>query len=62
MINKKSDPAGADPAQQNSGDEEASRFATFAATQAAGDGIEGDVKKKDKNDAEKLGAQMPDRK
>jgi hypothetical protein len=40
----------------------ASRFEKFAATQAAGDGIEGDVAKKDKTEDEKLGAQMADRK
>jgi len=39
-----------------------SRFEKFAATQAAGDGIEGDVLKSDKTIDEKLGANMPDRK
>jgi hypothetical protein len=41
---------------------EASRFEKFAATQAAGAGIEGDVAKKNKTEDEKLGAQMTDRK
>lgn len=40
----------------------ASRFEKYATTQAAGDGIEGDVKKKNKTEAEKLAAQMADRK
>jgi hypothetical protein len=40
----------------------ASRFEKFAVTQAAGDGIEGDVAKQDKTEDEKLGAQMADRK
>jgi hypothetical protein len=40
----------------------ASKYEKFAATQAAGDGIEGDVKKKRKTEDEKLGAQMADRK
>ena len=39
-----------------------SKYEKFAATQAAGDGIEGDVKKKHKSEEEKLGAQMVDRK
>lgn len=39
-----------------------SRFEKFAATQAAGDGIEGDVLKPDKTIDEKLGANMADRK
>jgi hypothetical protein len=39
-----------------------SRFEKFAATQAAGDGIEGDVLKSGKTIDEKLGANMPDRK
>ena len=39
-----------------------SRFEKFAATQAAGDGIQGDTLKKDKSVDEKLGANMPDRK
>ena len=39
-----------------------SRFEEFAATQAAGDGIEGDTLKKDKTVDEKIGANMPDRK
>lgn len=43
-------------------DQDVSRFEKFAATQAAGDGIEGDTLKKDKTVDEKLGAQMADRK
>jgi uncharacterized membrane-anchored protein len=39
-----------------------SRFEKFAATQAAGDGIEGDVLKSGKTVDEKLGANMADRK
>lgn len=39
-----------------------SRFEKFAATQAAGDGIEGDALKPGKTVDEKLGANMPDRK
>ena len=39
-----------------------SRFAKFAATQAAGDGIQGDTLKKDKTIDEKIGANMADRK
>jgi DUF2934 family protein len=39
-----------------------SRFEKFAATQAAGDGIEGDVLKPGKTVEEKLGANMADRK
>lgn len=38
----------------------ASRFEKFAATQAAGDGIEGDVLKSGKTIDEKLGAKMAD--
>jgi Protein of unknown function (DUF2934) len=40
----------------------ASHFEKFAATQAAGDGIEGEVLKPGKTADEKLGANMPDRK
>jgi hypothetical protein len=39
-----------------------SRFEKFAATQAAGDGIEGDALKPGKTVDEKLGANMADRK
>jgi hypothetical protein len=39
----------------------ASRYEKYAATQAAANGIEGDVQQKDKTDEEKLGAQMADR-
>jgi hypothetical protein len=39
-----------------------SRFERFAATQAAGDRVEGDVLKPDKTVDEKLGADMADRK
>jgi hypothetical protein len=39
-----------------------SRFQKYAVTQAAGDGIEGDVLKPDKTADEKIGANMADRK
>jgi hypothetical protein len=39
-----------------------SRFEKFAASQAAGDGIQGDVRKPDKTVDEKIGANMADRK
>lgn len=39
-----------------------SRFEKFAATQAAGDGIQGDTLKKNKSVDEKIGANMADRK
>jgi Protein of unknown function (DUF2934) len=39
-----------------------SQFSRFAATQAAGDGIQGDSKKPDKTVDEKIGANMADRK
>ena len=39
-----------------------SRFEKFAATQAAGDGIQGDALKKDKTIDEKIGANMAERK
>jgi hypothetical protein len=39
-----------------------SRFQKFAATQAAGDGIQGDARKPDKTVDEKIGANMADRK
>jgi hypothetical protein len=42
--------------------QETSSFEKFAATQAAGDGIQGDTLKKDKTVDEKIGAQMADRK
>jgi hypothetical protein len=42
--------------------EGASRFEKYAATQAAGDGIAGDVLKPGKTVEEKLGANMADRK
>jgi hypothetical protein len=42
--------------------QEASRFEKFASTQAAGDGIQGDVLKPNKTAAEKIGANMADRK
>jgi Protein of unknown function (DUF2934) len=47
------------PTQQPQG---VSRFEKFAATQAAGDGIQGDTLKKDKSVDEKIGANMADRK
>jgi Protein of unknown function (DUF2934) len=42
--------------------QDVSRFEKFAATQAAGDGIQGDALQKDKTVDEKLGANMADRK
>jgi Protein of unknown function (DUF2934) len=42
--------------------QDVSRFEKFAATQAAGDGIQGDTLQKDKTVDEKLGANMADRK
>jgi hypothetical protein len=39
-----------------------SRFEKYAATQAGGDGIEGEVLKSGKTPDEKIGASMPDRK
>jgi hypothetical protein len=42
--------------------QESSRFEKFASTQAAGDGIQGDVLKPNKTAAEKIGANMADRK
>ena len=42
--------------------QEVSRFEKFAATQAAGDGIQGDTLKEDKTVDEKIGANMADRK
>jgi hypothetical protein len=48
------------PDQKQSSD--APRSAKFAATQAAGDGIQGDVKKLDKTVEEKITANMADRK
>ena len=42
--------------------EDVSRFEKYAQTQAAGDGIEGDVLKPGKTADEKLGANMADRK
>jgi hypothetical protein len=39
-----------------------SRYEKFAATQAAGDGVQGDTLKSDKTEAEKIGANMADRK
>jgi hypothetical protein len=40
----------------------ASRFEKFAATQAAGDGVQGDTLKKGQTVEEKIGANMADRK
>lgn len=42
--------------------DESSRYSRFAATQAAGDGIQGDARKPDKTTDEKIGANMADRK
>lgn len=50
------------PGQGTPSDQGTSRFAKFAATQAAGDGVQGDTLKKDKTVDEKLGAKMADRK
>jgi hypothetical protein len=61
--NPNSDKQAAKPVQKDpSALARASRLEKYAATQAGGDGIEGDVRKRHKTDAEKLGAQMPDRK
>src|SRR5277367_1108365 len=54
--------AGSKPARRASRAKAPSRFEKFAVTQAAGDGIEGDVRKRDKTGDEKLGANMADRK
>lgn len=54
--NQSKPPKTASPAQG------ASRFEKFAATQAAGDGVQGDTLKKDKTVDEELGAKMADRK
>jgi hypothetical protein len=51
-----------DSAVPKDGKQSVSRFEKFAATQAAGDGIQGDVLKPDKTVDEKLGANMADRK
>ena len=50
------------PEQATHRSEGISRFEKFAATQAAGDGIQGDVLKPAKTVGEKLGANMADRK
>ena len=42
--------------------DDASRFEKFAATQAAGDGIQGETLKKGQTVEEKIGANMADRK
>ena len=52
----------AKPGPGSSQQDGVSRFEKFAATQAAGDGVEGDALKKDKTVDEKLGANMADRK
>lgn len=52
---------GASTPQQHRQDSR-SRFENFAATQAAGDGIQGDTLKKDKTVDEKISANMADRK
>jgi Protein of unknown function (DUF2934) len=49
-------------AQSAAQPEGVSRFEQFAATQAAGNGIQGDALKKDKTVDEKIGANMADRK
>jgi hypothetical protein len=52
------------PAESGSGTplQAPSRFEKFAASQAAGDGIQGDARKPDKTVDEKIGANMADRK
>ena len=52
------------PAESGSGSavHTTSRFEKFAASQAAGDGIQGDVRKPEKTVDEKIGANMADRK
>jgi hypothetical protein len=56
---KAKEQAAAIPAPQQEG---MSRFEKFAATQAAGDGVQGDTLKKGKTVDEKIGANMADRK
>ena len=63
--NPKSTDGQGQPSQSKQGqptNQGASRFEKFAATQAAGDGVQGDAKKPDKTIDEKLGANMADRK
>jgi hypothetical protein len=63
--NPKSTDGQGPPSQSKQGqptNQGASRFEKFAATQAAGDGVQGDAKKPDKTIDEKLGANMADRK
>jgi hypothetical protein len=50
------------PQSETSSQPPKSRFEKFAATQAAGDGIQGDALKRDKTIDEKIGANMADRK
>jgi Protein of unknown function (DUF2934) len=50
------------PGQATRQPQSISRFEKFAATQAAGDGVQGDARKPDKTTDEKLGANMADRK
>jgi hypothetical protein len=47
---------------KNGADQIPSRFEKFAATQAAGDGVQGETLKSDKTVDEKIGANMADRK
>jgi hypothetical protein len=47
---------------QKSPQQESSRFEKYAATQAAGDGIQGDVRKPNKTIDDKISANMADRK
>lgn len=69
-VNEKSRPSeGPDPDSANRSQHDhdsqrhgASHFERFAATQAAGDGVQGDTLKGAKSTAEKIGANMADRK
>jgi Protein of unknown function (DUF2934) len=59
MNTSRKDRNGNDVAKEDKGP---SRFEKFAATQAAGDGIQGDPLKKAQTAGEKIGANMADRK
>jgi hypothetical protein len=55
-------PSQSKPRESTAPGQSGSRFEKFAATQAAGDGVQGDTLKKDKTVDEELGAKMADRK
>jgi hypothetical protein len=59
---KQPKPAAKTPVDTADQPQDVSRFEKFAATQAAGDGIQGDMLKRDKSVDEKIGANMADRK